>query len=110
MNLAYSRKCKICGKEIFPTYQWTYKDGRKYYCSWKCFNHRKGDEKPKEIIIPKVGDIIRIKYLAGIIDYYGRIGVVKKIDEMGQLHGTWGELVVVPSEDRFEIIGESEWK
>ena len=34
------RRCGKCGKEMYPTPQWVYKEGRIYYCSWKCFNHR----------------------------------------------------------------------
>lgn len=104
------RKCKKCGKEIYPTYQWAYKENGKYYCSWKCFNHRNDDKPKREIVLPKVGDIIRIIYMSGIDSYSGRVGVVRHIDDMGQLHGTWGGLVVVPTEDKIEIIGESEWK
>lgn len=100
------RRCKKCGKEIFITLQWAYRDKSDYYCSWKCFNHR---EKPtkKTYVMPKVGDRIRIIYMSGIPIYAGKEGVVKRIDSMGQLHGTWGSLVVVPSEDKIEIIGEN---
>ena len=54
----------------------------------------------------KVGDTIRIIKLDDPYDnsYPGRTGVVTFIDSMGQLHGTWGGLAVVPSEDIFEII------
>lgn len=54
----------------------------------------------------KVGDTIRILRLDDpySFDYPGKIGVVKYIDSMGQLHGTWGGLAVIPDEDEFEII------
>ena len=42
------RKCRKCGKEIFPTPQWVYKDEWGYYCSWKCFNHRFDGLKKKD--------------------------------------------------------------
>ena len=54
------------------------------------------------------GDTIRILYMgdpyipAG--SYDGREGVVKHIDAIGQLHGTWGGLAVIPGEDKFEVI------
>ena len=53
-----------------------------------------------------VGDTIRITRLDDVFDktYVGRVGVVELIDDMGQLHGTWGGLAVIPEEDGFEII------
>lgn len=54
----------------------------------------------------KVGDRIRILRLDDPYDesYPGREGIVENIDDMGQLHGTWGGLAVIPNEDIFEII------
>lgn len=37
-------------------------------------------------------------------DYNGREGVVELIDDIGQLHGTWGGLAVIPEEDTFTIL------
>jgi hypothetical protein len=31
-------------------------------------------------------------------------GIIKSIDSMGQLYGTWGGLAVIPEEDVFKII------
>lgn len=54
----------------------------------------------------KVGDKIRIIHLAGEDNRYdGKEGVITYIDGIGQLHGTWGGLAVIPTEDEFEIIG-----
>lgn len=108
MIFPYTRHCKKCNKEIFPTYEWAYKEGSKYYCSWKCFNHRHDGKKKREIVIPKVGDKIRIISMGAVLGYAGREGIVKSIDDMGQLHGTWGMLVVVPTLDKIEIIGEND--
>lgn len=102
------KHCKKCGKEFYPTFYHVYREGQKFYCSWKCFNHRNDGQPKKEIIIPKVGDTIRIISMPGILCYTNKVGVVEFIDNMGQLHGTWGSLVVVPSEDTIEIIGEKE--
>ena len=35
--------------------------------------------------------------------YNGRSGVVEHIDSIGQLHGTWGGLAVIPGVDDFEV-------
>lgn len=54
----------------------------------------------------KVGDKIRIIHLAGEDNRYdGKEGVITHIDSIGQLHGTWGGLAVIPTEDEFEIVG-----
>jgi len=53
----------------------------------------------------KVGDKIRIIHLNGETDAYdGKEGTIEHIDSIGQLHGDWGGLAVIPEEDDFEII------
>lgn len=53
-----------------------------------------------------VGDTIRIIHLSGEDSRYdGATGVVTHIDDMGQLHGTWGGLAVIPEEDDFVVEG-----
>ena len=53
----------------------------------------------------KVGDKIKIIQLAGEGDRYRSVeGVVTNVDSIGQLHGTWGGLAVIPEEDEFEIL------
>ena len=36
--------------------------------------------------------------------YNGRSGVVECIDSLGQLHGTWGGLALIPEVDEFQIV------
>lgn len=58
----------------------------------------------------RIGDTIRIirmdddggKDLQARM-YNGRSGVVEHIDSMGQLHGTWGGLAVIPGVDEIEV-------
>ena len=55
----------------------------------------------------KVGDRIRIIRLDDPYapePYNGREGVVECIDSIGQLHGTWGGLAVIPEEDEFIVL------
>ena len=40
--------------------------------------------------------------------YNGRSGLVDYIDSLGQLHGTWGGLALIPEVDDFEIV-ETLW-
>ncbi len=57
----------------------------------------------------KVGDTIKIIHLKGEDDRYdGRTGIVEHIDGIGQLHGTWGSLAVIPEEDEFIVIGRAD--
>ncbi|MBQ9652596.1 MAG: DUF4314 domain-containing protein [Bacteroidales bacterium] len=63
----------------------------------------------------KVGDTIRITRMADqngkdwqATRYNGREGVVELIDGIGQLHGTWGGLAVIPGEDEFIVIKRAE--
>ena len=53
-----------------------------------------------------IGKKIRIIEMQGEPQYTNKTGVVEHIDGIGQLHGTWGGLAVVPSVDKFEIIDE----
>lgn len=59
----------------------------------------------------KVGDKIVIKGFAGdepsAADYIGKTGTVQMIDGIGQLHGDWGGLAILP-EDDFEVLHEGE--
>lgn len=56
------------------------------------------------------GDAIRIDKLDDPYDrtYVGREGIVEHIDSMGQLHGTWGGLAVIPGEDSFTVLSRRE--
>lgn len=52
----------------------------------------------------KVGDTIEIIEMNDEPRYTGRVGVITHIDDIGQLHGTWGGCALIPNEDEFEII------
>lgn len=39
-------------------------------------------------------------------DYFGRVGVIEHIDDIGQLHGSWGGLALVPDLDDFVVVGD----
>lgn len=54
---------------------------------------------------PEIGQKISINHLNGEDSSYdGKEGVITHIDGIGQLHGTWGGLAVIPEEDDFEFI------
>lgn len=53
----------------------------------------------------KIGTKIRIIHLKGEDSHYdGAEGTVTYIDGLGQLHGTWGGLAIIPEEDEFEVV------
>ena len=52
----------------------------------------------------EIGDTIRIDYMEGEPDYTGREGIIKSIDDAGQIHGTFGGCAVIPGTDSFTII------
>ena len=51
------------------------------------------------------GLTIRIIDMDGEPRYNGREGTVETVDGIGQLHGNWGGLAVIPGVDKFEVIG-----
>ena len=52
-----------------------------------------------------VGDEIKIVHLAGEDNRYdGKVGTVQYVDDIGQLHGTWGGLAIIPGEDDYTVI------
>lgn len=38
------------------------------------------------------------------VNYDGREGIITKIDDAGQLFGTWGGLALIPSVDSFTVV------
>ena len=52
----------------------------------------------------KVGDKIRILYMEGEPQYWDKEGTVRIIDDMGQIHGSWGGCALIPGVDEFEVI------
>ena len=51
-----------------------------------------------------VGDKIEIIWMDGEPRYAGKQGVVQYVDGIGQLHGTWGGLAIIPRQDAYRII------
>ena len=51
-----------------------------------------------------IGKKIKIINMLGEPNYAGKEGIVTYIDDMGQIHGTWGGLAILPEVDTFEII------
>lgn len=53
----------------------------------------------------KPGMKVRIIHLEGEDNSYdGREGEITYVDAIGQLHGTWGGLAIIPEADEFEIL------
>lgn len=64
----------------------------------------------------KAGDTIKILWVDDcdydtVVDsYIGHEGIVQFIDSIGQLHGTWGGLAIIPGTDKFKVINNNENK
>ena len=54
--------------------------------------------------MPRVGDMIKIIEMKDEPSYNGKIGEVLFIDDIGQIHGTWGGCALIPEVDKYEII------
>ncbi len=53
-----------------------------------------------------LGKKVRINHLQGENGRYdGKEGVVTRVDDMGDLHGTWGSLAIIVDSDNFSVIG-----
>ena len=57
-----------------------------------------------------IGKRIKIIYMKGEPSYSGKTGFIEKIDSLGQLHGTWGGLAIIPEHDKYEVIDETKNK
>ena len=61
-------------------------------------------EKIEELRKTLVGATIRIVAMEGEPRYTDRVGVVKSVDDIGQIHGTWGGCALIPNVDEFQKI------
>ena len=52
----------------------------------------------------KIGDKVRIIVMDGEPQYSGREGIVRHIDDAGQLHGSWGGCAIIPETDSYEVL------
>lgn len=50
---------------------------------------------------------VHIIEMVGELQYNGREGYATYIDDLGQIHGTWGGLALQPERDWFEVTIES---
>lgn len=51
-----------------------------------------------------LGKQIRIINMVDEPQYTGKTGIVQRVDDIGQLHGTWGGCSIVPDIDDFEVV------
>lgn len=52
----------------------------------------------------KIGDKVRIIYMDGEPQYAGKEGVVRLIDDAGQIFGSWGGCALIEGIDSYEVI------
>ena len=118
-----SKKCVICGKEIngYGNSALPIVDD---ICCDECNNYvivpsrlylmqKNGTlakEQARNLILQMnspatVGAKVLIIEMDGEPNYSGKSGVVQHIDDLGQLHGTWGGCAIIPTQDTYVIIG-----
>ncbi len=51
-----------------------------------------------------VGDKIKTIFIDGEPSYSGKIGIIEHIDDIVQIHGSWGGCALIPGVDKFEIV------
>lgn len=56
----------------------------------------------------QIGDKIQIINMNGEPQYAGKEGIVDRIDDAGQIHGSWGGCALIPECDTFKIISNKE--
>ena len=54
------------------------------------------------------GKQVKIIEMVGEPSYTGKTGVVSHIDDLGQIHGTWGGLALIPNIDTYEIVEDED--
>ena len=54
----------------------------------------------------KIGTKIKIIEMSGEPQYTGKEGVITRIDDAGQIRGTWGGCAIILDIDKFEVIGD----
>lgn len=54
--------------------------------------------------VAKIGAKVLILEMKGEPQYSNKRGIIEHIDDIGQLHGTWGGCALVPNEDTYIII------
>ena len=52
----------------------------------------------------KVGDKIRIILMNREPQYSGKTGIVEHIDDIGQIHVSWGGCTLIPGVDEYKVV------
>lgn len=66
-----------------------------------CFELAKYVRKRKCEVVFKKGDKIKIISMKDEPEYDGKEGIIKFIDDIGQIHGSWGGCALIPDLDIF---------
>ena len=64
-------------------------------------NYERTVERIRQI---EVGDKVKIIKMKDYEKYNNTLGEITSIDSLGQLHGTWGGLALIPGEDDFKVM------
>lgn len=113
MEKKNEKKCRICGKK-FEGYGHNAEPVNSGLCCDRCQYIESAERLRRTLPVPySIGQKIHILKLQGEEQltgetYLNREGVITSVDDIGQLHGTWGGLAVIPEVDRFFVVREQD--
>lgn len=55
-----------------------------------------------------IGKLVLIEEMQGEPQYHERVGIIDHIDDIGQIHGSWGGCALCQDADKFRIIEETD--
>lgn len=65
---------------------------------------RNSNKKESRKFDVKIGTRVRITRAEGKPEFNGLEGIVEEITQNGELKGTWGDLILMPSWDKIEVL------
>lgn len=65
---------------------------------------RNSNRKEKRKFDVKIGTRVRITRAEGKPEFDGLEGIVEEISPRGELKGTWGNLILMPTWDKIEVL------
>ena len=98
--LAHGKCCDDCNRYVIA-HRWGLAWYPRYTAEYKKSVKELFDKKNPTAV---VGARVIIYEMYGEPEYTGKAGIIQHIDDLGQLHGTWGGCAIIPERDTYAII------